>query len=328
MKWIGDFSSIHFSAIDKIMINKVINMNGVIALNKPTGLTSHDCVFKIRKILKTKKVGHTGTLDPEVTGVLPICVGEATKLIPYLTDDRKKYVGEITLGFSTTTEDAHGEVIEQKKVERIISRDEILNVLSQLTGEISQTPPMYSAVKVNGKKLYEYARAGIEVERPTRTVTIYEINLLDDRETFEGETISFRFEVFCSKGTYIRTLAVQMGEMLGFPAHMSYLTRTKAGSFSISDCVTFEELEEKLEQGNINQVMLSMEQALNEYPRLTVSAEDEAKVFNGSFFPNHMNCKEGEFIAVYNENNRIIAMYTPNPKNNHVIKPTRVFHNQ
>ncbi|MEH7452811.1 tRNA pseudouridine(55) synthase TruB [Gottfriedia acidiceleris] len=303
-------------------------MNGVIALNKPAGLTSHDCVFKIRKILKTKKVGHTGTLDPEVTGVLPICVGEATKLIPYLTDDRKKYIGEITLGFSTTTEDAHGEIIEQKKVDRVITREEILNVLHQLTGDISQTPPMYSAVKVNGKKLYEYARAGIEVERPTRTVTIFEIILLDDREVFEGDTISFKFEVFCSKGTYIRTLAVQIGELLGFPAHMSYLTRTKAGAFTIDDCVTFAELEENANDLTLDRVMLSMEQALNEYPRLTVTHEEEVRVFNGGFFPNTMNCKEGEYIAVYNENNRIIAMYTPNPKNNNVIKPTRVFHNQ
>ncbi|MFF2876871.1 tRNA pseudouridine(55) synthase TruB [Gottfriedia sp. NPDC057991] len=303
-------------------------MNGVIALNKPAGLTSHDCVFKIRKILKTKKVGHTGTLDPEVTGVLPICVGEATKLIPYLTDDRKKYIGEITLGFSTTTEDSHGEIIDQKKVDRVITREEILNVLNQLTGDISQTPPMYSAVKVNGKKLYEYARAGIEVERPTRTVTIFEIILLDDREVFEGETISFKFEVFCSKGTYIRTLAVQIGELLGFPAHMSYLTRTKAGAFTIDDCVTFAELEENANDFTLDRVMLSMEQALNEYPRLNVTAEEEVRVFNGGFFPNTMNCKEGEYIAVYNENNRIIAMYTPNPKNINVIKPTRVFHNQ
>jgi tRNA pseudouridine55 synthase len=187
---------------------------------------------------------------------------------------------------------------------------------------------MYSAVKVNGKKLYEYARAGIEVERPTRTITIYEITLLDDREIFEGETISFKFEVFCSKGTYVRTLAVQMGEILGFPAHMSFLTRTKAGAFTIDECVTFEELETKIEEGKLDQVMLTMEQSVSEYPRLTVNEEDEAKVFNGGQFPNNINVKDGEFIAVYNENNRVIAMYTPNPKNNKMIKPTRVFHNQ
>lgn len=303
-------------------------MNGVIAINKPAGLTSHDCVFKIRKLLKTKKVGHTGTLDPEVTGVLPICIGEATKLIPYLTDDRKKYIGEVTLGFSTTTEDAYGEIIEKQSVNRTITRQEILETLKKLTGDIEQTPPMYSAVKVNGKKLYEYARAGIEVERPTRTITIYEITLLDDREVFEGETISFKFEVFCSKGTYVRTLAVQMGEILGFPAHMSFLTRTKAGAFTIDECVTFDELETKIEEDKLDQVMLTMEQSVSEYPRLTVNVDDEAKVFNGGQFPNNSNVKDGEFIAVYNENNRVIAMYTPNPKNNKMIKPTRVFHNQ
>ncbi|MDP4107873.1 MAG: tRNA pseudouridine(55) synthase TruB, partial [Bacillota bacterium] len=156
-------------------------MEGILPLFKPAGLTSHDCIFKLRKILKTKKVGHTGTLDPDVTGVLPVCIGRATKVAEYVTDAGKAYEGEVTIGFSTTTEDASGEVVEKKTIDRVITREEIEAVFSSLTGEIEQTPPMYSAVKVNGTRLYEYARKGIEVERPTRKVRIYSIELLDDR---------------------------------------------------------------------------------------------------------------------------------------------------
>ncbi len=222
-------------------------------------MTSHDCVFKLRKILKTKKVGHTGTLDPDVTGVLPICIGRATKIAEYLTEAGKAYEGEVTLGFSTTTEDASGEKVEEKKIDQVIQRKRILEVLESLTGKIEQTPPMFSAVKVNGKKLYEYARAGIDVERPTREVTIYDITLLDDRSEFKGETISFRFRVNCSKGTYIRTLAVMMGEELGFPAHMSDLTRIESAGFKQEDCFTFSEVEEFMENGQTDEFLLPLE---------------------------------------------------------------------
>ncbi len=163
-------------------------MEGVVLLHKPKGMTSHDCVFKLRKILREKRIGHTGTLDPDVTGVLPICVGRATKIAQFLTSEIKTYEGEVTLGFSTTTEDASGEVVETTNVDRSITRKEVEGVLAALTGTIEQTPPMFSAVKVNGKKLYEYARAGQEVERPVRTITIHEFVLLDDREMFEGKT--------------------------------------------------------------------------------------------------------------------------------------------
>src|SRR3954470_17482435 len=200
-------------------------MEGIIPLYKPKGMTSHDCVFKLRKILKMKRIGHTGTLDPDVTGVLPICVGKATKVAEYITDAGKAYEGEVTIGYSTSTEDASGEVIERRKVDRTILSSEIMQIFQKLTGTITQTPPMYSAVKVNGKRLYEYARQGIEIERPSRMVTIYSMELLDDRIQFSGEDISFRFRVSCSKGTYIRTLAVMIGEALGYPAHMSDLCR-------------------------------------------------------------------------------------------------------
>lgn len=166
-------------------------MEGVVLLHKPKGMTSHDCVFKLRKILREKRIGHTGTLDPDVTGVLPICVGRATKIAQFLTSETKTYEGEVTLGFSTTTEDASGEVVEKQDVNRVITRKEVEEVLAELTGTIEQMPPMFSAVKVNGKKLYEYARAGQEVERPVRTITIHEFVSLDEREVFEGKIFHF-----------------------------------------------------------------------------------------------------------------------------------------
>lgn len=265
-------------------------MDGVLVLHKPAGLTSHDCVFKVRKLLRTKKVGHTGTLDPDVTGVLPICIGRATKIVEYLTGATKTYEGEVTLGFSTTTEDSSGEVVEEKKVADSFSRAQIEEVLSSMTGELQQVPPMYSAVKVKGKKLYEYARQGIEVERPVRTIHIYNFELLDDRATFEGEQISFKFRVTCSKGTYVRTLAVMIGEALGYPSHMSYLQRTGSGQFSLEDCVTFEDIERAVEEETINEKLHSIEEALNHLPKLQISDTLAEKVKNGAVLP----CTEDE----------------------------------
>lgn len=171
-------------------------MNGIIPLWKERGMTSHDCVFKLRKILHTKKVGHTGTLDPEVEGVLPICIGRATKLAEYVTDEGKVYVAEITLGKSTTTEDATGETVNTKELAEI-SAAELQAALTKLTGKITQIPPMFSAVKVNGKKLYEYARAGIEVERPSRQVDIYSLIRLDGDTALNQSNPTFQLEIAC-----------------------------------------------------------------------------------------------------------------------------------
>ena len=185
-------------------------MNGILPLWKPRGMTSHDCVFKLRKLLRTNTVGHTGTLDPEVSGVLPICIGRATKTAEYITASGKTYEGDVTLGYSTTTEDAWGEKVEEKEIDRVITRTEVEEILQSMTGEITQTPPMFSAVKVNGKRLYEYARQGVEVERPSRIVTIHKLQLLDDWIELDPEDPSFSFEVVCGKGTYVRTLAVEI----------------------------------------------------------------------------------------------------------------------
>jgi tRNA pseudouridine55 synthase len=300
-------------------------MDGVLLLHKPAGMTSHDCVMKIRKMLHIKKVGHTGTLDPDVSGVLPICIGKATKIVELLTGANKTYEGEVTLGFATTTEDASGEIIEEKKVDRIISRSEIERVFQELTGEILQTPPMYSAVKVKGKKLYEYARAGIEVERPTRIVTIHELSLLDDRETFAGDTISFRFRVTCSKGTYVRTLAVMIGEKLGFPAHMSHLVRTASGAFTIEQCSTFEEIEKKIEENELEKILLRIDEALFHLPKYQINDKVAEKVKNGALLPvPHFMQSINSPVLMINERNEALALYIKHPVKPHLIKPLKV----
>ncbi|HDR4552696.1 tRNA pseudouridine(55) synthase TruB [Bacillus thuringiensis] len=301
-------------------------MEGVVLLHKPKGMTSHDCVFKLRKILREKRIGHTGTLDPDVTGVLPLCVGRATKIAQFLTSETKTYEGEVTLGFSTTTEDASGEVVEKQDVNRVITRKEVEEVLAELTGTIEQMPPMFSAVKVNGKKLYEYARAGQEVERPVRTITIHEFVLLDDREVFEGENISFRFRVTCSKGTYVRTLAVMIGEKLGFPSHMSHLVRTASGEFLLEDCISFEEIEENVQNGTVESIFISIDEALSKFPKMVVDEKQAEKIKNGMFLKNELEITAA-FITVFDKNDRCLAIYEHHPKHPGMLKPMKVLVN-
>lgn len=301
-------------------------MEGVVLLHKPKGMTSHDCVFKLRKILREKRIGHTGTLDPDVTGVLPICVGRATKIAQFLTSETKTYEGEVTLGFSTTTEDASGEVVEKQDVNRVITRKEVEEVLAELTGTIEQMPPMFSAVKVNGKKLYEYARAGQEVERPVRTITIHEFVLLDEREVFEGENISFRFRVTCSKGTYVRTLAVMIGEKLEFPSHMSHLVRTASGEFLLEDCISFEEIEENVQNGTVESIFISIDEALSKFPKMVVDEKQAEKIKNGMFLKNELETT-APFITVFDKNDRCLAIYEHHPKHPGMLKPMKVLVN-
>ncbi|MBO1624965.1 tRNA pseudouridine(55) synthase TruB [Bacillus arachidis] len=301
-------------------------MEGVVLLHKPKGMTSHDCVFKLRKILREKRIGHTGTLDPDVTGVLPICVGRATKIAQFLTSETKTYEGEVTIGFSTTTEDASGEVVEKQDVNRVITRTEVENVLAELTGTLEQVPPMYSAVKVNGKKLYEYARAGQEVERPVRTITIHEFVLLDDREVFEGKNLSFRFRVTCSKGTYVRTLAVMIGEKLGFPAHMSHLVRTASGEFLLEDCISFEEIEENMQNGTVESIFISIDEALSKFPKMVVDEKQAEKIKNGMFLKNELQVT-APLITIFDKNERCLAIYEHHPKHPGMLKPMKVLVN-
>ena len=301
-------------------------MNGILPLWKPRGMTSHDCVFKLRKLLKTKKVGHTGTLDPEVSGVLPICIGRATKIAEYITASGKTYEGEVTIGFSTTTEDAWGEKVEEKQVNRLIKRTEVEEILQSLTGEITQTPPMFSAVKVNGKRLYEYARQGIEVERPSRTVLIHKLRLLEDWDELQREAPSFSFEVVCGKGTYVRTLAVEIGNKLGFPAHMSGLTRTQSASFRKEDCFTFEEIQEFVENNHPQELLLPLETGLSHLPKMTISDTLAEKVKNGARLEEPEDWPESkEVVMEYHD--KAIAIYQRHPDKPGIIKPVKVLFN-
>ncbi|WP_077621925.1 tRNA pseudouridine(55) synthase TruB [Sediminibacillus massiliensis] len=299
-------------------------MNGILPLWKPRGLTSHDCVIKVRRLYKTKKVGHTGTLDPEVEGVLPICIGQATKIVPYLTETKKTYIAEMTLGAATETEDSHGSVVETKQVIRQVSEQDIKKVFKEFTGRIEQIPPMFSAVKVNGRKLYEYARAGETVERPSRYVTIHDIELLGIKG-IEQNCQKIKFKVECSKGTYIRTLCVDLGKAMGYPAHMSDLTRIKTGSFDQSTTYTFDQLESMNEDELYRSVLLPIDKGLEHLDIVHVDQSTAEKVFNGQKLPGPAVKPNTDPFQVQYEN-RLLALYQYHKTEQDVIKPIRVFH--
>lgn len=298
--------------------------NGILPLWKEKGMTSHDCVFKLRKILKMKRIGHTGTLDPNVEGVLPICLGESTKVAEYLTNAGKEYIAEVTIGFSTTTEDADGEIVDSNLEIKTISKQQLEQVLTSLTGVITQTPPMYSAVKVNGKKLYEYARQGLIIERPSREVTIYELELLSDEPSFTGEQISFRIRVSCSKGTYIRTLAVQIGEELGYPAHMSKLVRTASGSFKEEQCITLQMVQDKVDDGTLGDFLLPLDYALENMMSFEVPKEFVKSIKNGQVLDQVELLKEHDRL-VFTYEGQAVAVYINHPTKEGKMKPEKMF---
>lgn len=300
-------------------------MDGILPLWKEKGMTSFDCVFKVRRLLQTKKVGHSGTLDPEVDGVLPICVGKATKVVEYLLESNKVYQGEICLGIATETEDAHGEIVNQEEIITPFTIEEIDAMMETFKGEIIQIPPMYSAVKVNGKRLYEYARKGETVERPERRVKIYEFKRTSTPVYDEAsKTQKWQFEVGCSKGTYVRTLAVDLGEKLGVPAHMSQLTRIKSGPFFSEQCVTLSQLEDFVEQNQAESVLRPLEEVFETYPRVDVPEEFITKVKNGAILTTAELPQVIEPSTFYIED-ELIALYGPHPEKKGLLKPIKMF---
>ncbi|RYG73838.1 tRNA pseudouridine(55) synthase TruB [Lentibacillus lipolyticus] len=295
-------------------------MKGILPLWKPKGMTSHDCVMKIRKLLHIKKVGHTGTLDPEVEGVLPICIGQATKIVPYLTNTKKTYIAEVKLGIATETEDGHGELIESVNVTVPPSQQTIENVLQLFRGNITQIPPMYSAVKVKGKKLYEYARANEQVDRPKRQVSIFNLELL--KESIRPD--SFRVRVVCSKGTYIRTLCVDIGDRLGYPAHMGELYRTASGGIEKEDTVTFQQVKEAVEHDNMNLLLLPVARGLGHMQRVYVDSTVKKRVHYGQKLAKPTDAPETDpFLIMAGE--EVLAIYQTHPNDSSVMKPVRVF---
>ena len=291
-------------------------MNGIINLKKETGMTSHDAVFKLRKILGTKKIGHGGTLDPDVVGVLPIAVGKATRMVEFMQDEGKVYEGEITLGYSTTTEDASGEVVAETSVLSPLDEKLVDEAIASLTGPITQIPPMYSAVKVNGRKLYEYARAGQEVERPERQVTIYSFERTSPI-CYEDKLARFTFRVKCSKGTYIRTLSVDLGEKLGYAAHMSHLTRTSAAGLQLDDALTLNEIEEKVQAGELD-FLHPLEIGTGDLVKVFLTPEQTEEVRFGRFIELEQIEKE---VAAF-EGEKLLAIME---KRDHLYKPRKVF---
>ncbi|WP_261040647.1 tRNA pseudouridine(55) synthase TruB [Streptococcus mitis] len=291
-------------------------MNGIINLRKEAGMTSHDAVFKLRKILGTKKIGHGGTLDPDVVGVLPIAVGKATRMVEFMQDEGKVYEGEITLGYSTTTEDASGEVVAETPVLSPLDEKLVDEAIASLTGPISQIPPMYSAVKVNGRKLYEYARAGQQVERPERQVTIYQFDRISPI-SYDGHLAHFTFRVKCSKGTYVRTLSVDLGEKLGYMAHMSHLTRTSAAGLQLEDALTLEEIAEKVEAGQLD-FLHPLEIGIGDLVKVFLTPEEAAEVRFGRFIELDQTDQE---LAAF-EDDKLLAILE---KRGDLYKPRKVF---
>ncbi|MGV1060841.1 tRNA pseudouridine(55) synthase TruB [Clostridium perfringens] len=265
-------------------------MNGVINIYKNTGMTSFDVVAMVRRVAKMKKVGHTGTLDPAASGVLPVCLGKATKIIDYIMENKKVYRVNLKLGMVTDTYDLEGEVLREKDASHI-TKDEILNCINSFVGTIDQVPPMYSALKQNGVRLYELARQGIEVHREARKVTIYSI------ENIKIESNdNIQMDVCCSKGTYIRSLCYDIGEKLNVGATMTALERIQNGPFTKEEALNIEDLTEELLEKHI----ISIEKALDSFEKITVNEKFGKLLRNGvKVFDNRMYSEEVEFNKLY-----------------------------
>lgn len=250
-------------------------LNGILVLNKPKGYTSHDAVNVVRKLLGTRKVGHTGTLDPNAEGVLPICVGKSTKACDMITFSDKEYVAGVKLGITTDTYDIWGSVRETRSVN--VTKEKLEEAVSTFMGDILQVPPMYSAIKQNGKKLYELARQGVEVERAPRKVTIYDCeitNFIDD---------TFTVRVRCSKGTYIRSLCHDIGNVLGCGACMTSLVRTKSSVFNIDEAMTFEEIKDRVDSFGAQSVLGCVDRVFTDYPKYIASDVVKERLLNGTY---------------------------------------------
>jgi len=269
-------------------------MNGIVIVDKPQGWTSQDVTARLRRVFSTRRIGHGGTLDPMATGVLPVFVGRATRAVEFFEHAEKTYEATLRLGMKTDTQDITGTVLEERPV--TVTEQDILNVLPAFRGEILQIPPMYSALKVNGQKLYDLARKGKEVERQPRPITIHELELLH----FDGQDA--RIRVRCSKGTYIRTLCEDMGEKLGCLGCMAALRRTRAGEYTIEKAVPLQTL---LDAENPEQYLLSMDSPFLGYPAVTLSENQERRCRNGNAFT--LRVPDGTYRA-YGKNGEFLML--------------------
>ena len=272
--------------------------NGILVINKPQDWTSMDVCAKLRGVFHEKRIGHGGTLDPMATGVLPVFVGRATRAVEFATDSDKEYIAGLQLGVITNTQDSSGEILEQRPV--TVGREELQALLPQFTGFLEQIPPMYSAIKINGKKLYELARKGQEVERPARKITIHKLELLEEDP---GQPDTYLLRILCSKGTYIRTLCHDLGQALGCGGCMSSLCRSMAGGFPLSES---HPLEEVLSHPDPASLLLPVDKLFADRPSLQLKAQGEKKVRNGVSLSTP-KLREGEY-RVYGENGDFLAL--------------------
>ena len=301
---------------------------GFLNVLKPPGMTSHDVVAYLRRTIAQKRIGHTGTLDPQAAGVLPVCLGRATRLSAMVTDQCKGYRAELTLGWSTDTQDAWGAPIctlPAEAVQERIGDTCIRAVLAEYIGTIQQQPPMVSAVRHKGRKLYEWARDGVEVERPSREVTIHSLEILRMDENTQGYP-RVLLEIVCSKGTYVRTLCADVGERLGVGGHMSYLLRTRSGPFDLAEAITLEEATEAFQKETFNSLLKPLDYVLQALSLLVVDQDLAQRFQHGQPLADPEELwAEGELVRVYAPGNIFIGL---GQKLKAQIWPQKVFHEE
>lgn len=291
---------------------------GIINILKPPGMTSSDAVADVRHIFRIKRVGHTGTLDPGAAGVLPICIGRATRLFDVLVDKQKEYIAEITFGIATDTQDAYGRIIEKAEATSV-PEERLVSALEGFRGEIEQTAPMYSAVSIDGKRLYQLAREGAQLVEIKRKAYVAELELLH-----KTKPNSFLLRMVCSRGTYVRTICSDIGKAMGVPAYMSFLLRTRSGEFTIENAYSIAELKKLKEEGRLEESVINMEQALNpimEKIRLENLSEKQAKLIrNGAdiFVAALKNAQAGKLVMVYDEDEFLGVGQTGNDGSLHI----------
>ena len=288
-------------------------MDGLLVVYKEKDCTSRDMVNEVGKILGTKKIGHTGTLDPMATGVLVMCIGKCTKLVDVITCDLKEYVAGVSLGFETDTLDTTGNIINRVNVD--INKEQIVNVLNSMIGNYEQEVPIYSAVKINGKKLYEYARSGVDVKLPKREVFIKNIELISDVNYIDG-TVNFKIKCLVSKGTYIRSLIRDIAYKLGTIGVMSSLERTRQGEFTINDAYSLEDIK------NNNFKLINLRTYFKDMYTIKVDDDMKEKILNGSLLDNIYDCDRILFV---DKNDLVLALYIIYDKDNNKIKPYKMF---
>ncbi|HEX7736292.1 MAG TPA: tRNA pseudouridine(55) synthase TruB [Ktedonobacteraceae bacterium] len=292
-------------------------MDGILNINKPTGMTSHDVVARVRKLLKQRRVGHAGTLDPAASGVLPICVGQGTRVAEYLSESGKEYQATLIMGAETDTYDVEGEVTRTASTEGV-DLPGIEQALEQFRGQQMQVPPRYSAIKIQGQAAYKRTRAGEELELEARPIEISRL------EVVSWQAPALVLDVACSKGTYIRSLAFDLGRVLGCGAHLGGLLRTRSGPFKLEESITLEELASACEQGQSTSLFQPADKALERYPALRLSEEETARVLHGNAFSCATEQAEKSLARVYNASGTFIAIAAWDPQTGR-WQPKKVF---